>query len=461
MKSIMIICRDETDRYTLLKELANHDVRVFPTLDDALEVLSRLFFDAVFIDLETLSGSFGSPHKGMKEVWKRRPSCEVVVLTPPDSVRLAVDAVRDGAADYLTAPVQPDELHLVMGHLFRSVELKTELGVQADDQWQEKTLDALQTQNPKMQALYEKVERVAGTRSTVLLTGETGTGKSFLARLIHQNSKRRGRQFISVHCGAIPEPLTESELFGHEKGAFTGAIKRKAGKFELAEGGTIFLDEIGTISHATQVKLLSVLQDREFQRVGGEETIPCNVRVIAATNEDLEDLVRKGQFRRDLFYRLNVFPIEVPPLREHREDIPQLATRFIQRSKPIGKEIHSIHPKVLDAFMRYDWPGNVRELENLVERACILETGFVLSPESVPQELFGEDRCPVSFQADTDMPLAEARQQAIDRFERMYLSQLLSTTRGSIAQTAEKAGITTRQLHKLMTRHGLKKEIFK
>ncbi len=461
MKSIMVICKGEADRYTLLTELVSHDVRVFPSLDEALSVLSRLFFDAVFVDMEALSGGAGSVTKGMKEIWKRAPSCEVVVLTSPQAVRDAVEAVRNGAADYLATPVQPEELHLVMQHLFKSAALKSELGEQNDEHWYESELGALRTNSPKMVSLYDKVQRVAGTRSTVLLTGETGTGKSFLARLIHMNSKRRGRQFISVHCGAIPEPLTESELFGHEKGAFTGAIKRKAGKFELAEGGTIFLDEIGTVSHATQVKLLSVLQDREFQRVGGEETIPCNVRVIAATNEDLEELVRKGQFRRDLYYRLNVFPIEVPPLRERREDIPKLAELFMKRGKPIGKEINSVHPKVVEAFMRYDWPGNVRELENLVERACILETSFELTPESIPQDLFVQDRCPVSFETDTELPLAEARQQAVDRFERLYLTQLLASTRGSIAQTAERAGITTRQLHKLMTRHGLKKEIFK
>lgn len=461
MKSIMIVCKEETDRYTLLTELASHDVRVFPTLDEALAVLSRLFFDAVFVDLEMLTASFGTVAKGMKEIWHRAPSCEVVVLASPETVRLAVDAVRDGAADYLGTPVQPDELQNVVQHLFKSVALKSDLGAQSDEHRHETELGALHSSSPTMLELFEKIQRVAGTRSTVLLTGETGTGKSFLARLIHRNSKRRGRQFISVHCGAIPETLTESELFGHEKGSFTGAIKRKAGKFELAEGGTIFLDEIGTVSHATQIKLLSVLQDREFQRVGGEETIPCNVRVIAATNEDLEDLVRKGEFRRDLFYRLNVFPIEVPPLRDRREDIPQLAELFIRRFKPIGKEIHSIHPKVIDAFMHYDWPGNVRELENLVERACIIETGFELSPESIPQDLFGLDRCPISFETDTKLPLAEARQQSINRFERLYLAELLTMTHGSITHTAEKAGITTRQLHKLMTRHGLKKEIFK
>lgn len=461
MKSIMIICRDEADRYTLLTELANHDVRVFSTLEEALSVLSRLFFDAVFVDVDALGAVAESVHKGMKEVWKRAPDCEVVVLASPDGTRQAVDAVRDGAADYLTTPVHPEELEHVVQRLFKTATLKSEPGEPDEDGWYGTDMGALRTKSPRMVKLYEKVQRVAGTRSTVLLTGETGTGKSYLARLIHENSKRRGRQFISVHCGAIPEPLTESELFGHEKGAFTGAIKRKAGKFELADGGTIFLDEIGTISHATQVKLLSVLQDREFQRVGGEETIPCNVRVIAATNENLEELVRKGEFRRDLFYRLNVFPIEVPPLRERREDIPSLTELFIARGKPIGKEIHSVHPKVLEAFMRYDWPGNVRELENLVERACILETGFELSPESIPQDFFGDERQPATLTTDTDLPLAEARQQAVDRFERLYLTQLLTVTQGSIGQTAERAGITTRQLNKLMTRHGLRKEMFK
>ncbi len=461
MNSALLVCGGSTDRGILLRELSGITITQAATLDEALDALARQMRDVLFVDLSALTAYSGVVSNGLKAVWHRAPSCEVVVLAPRGEMRPLVDAVRAGATEYISLPAVPDEVRQVLAHLAGNPSLRSELKAQVDEFWQASEQELVRTESTLMHALYEKIRRVAGTRSTVLLTGETGTGKSVLARLIHNHSKRRSRQFVSVHCGAIPETLIESELFGHEKGAFTGAHKRKAGRFELAEGGTIFLDEIGTVSAAVQIRLLHVLQEREFQRVGGEETIPCNVRVIAATNENLEELVAAGQFRRDLFYRLNVFPIEVPPLRARREDIRPLTEQFIRRFKPLGKAIHSAHPKVIDAFMRYDWPGNVRELENLVERACILENGLVLSPESIPQELFGQDRCPVSFETDTDLPLAEARQQAVDRFERLYLSQILATEKGNIAHTAEKAEISTRQLHKLMTRHGLRKEIFK
>ncbi len=239
-----------------------------------------------------------------------------------------------------------------------------------------------------MRDVFAKIRQVAGTRTTVLLTGETGTGKSLIAKLLHSHSNRKDMPFINVHCGAIPDTLVESELFGHEKGAFTGAIRRKLGKFELAHGGTIFLDEIGTVSQSVQVKLLNVIQERIIQRVGGENDIPVDVRIIAATNEDMGLLCEEGKFRRDLFYRLNVFPVRIPPLRERANDIPRLAESFInQFNGLLNTEIKGVHPQVLDTLLEYDWPGNVRELENVIERACILETGDVLLPDSFPPDL--------------------------------------------------------------------------
>jgi transcriptional regulator with GAF, ATPase, and Fis domain len=313
-----------------------------------------------------------------------------------------------------------------------------------------------------MRAVLHKIRQVAPTRSTVLLTGETGTGKSFLARVIHDNSTRADRQFISVHCGAIPDTLLESELFGHERGAFTGADRRKLGKFEIANGGTIFLDEIATVTPAMQVKLLNVLQERLFQRVGGERDIEIDVRILAATNMDLGRLTSEGAFRNDLYYRLNVFPIEVPPLRDRRKDIPILVEMFFDRLRRFHqKDIDGVHPAVMEAFGSYQWPGNVRELENLLERAFILESSNVLAPENFPEELFDSSPSLQQLSFVSTNSLAEARRVAVDEVERLYLKRQLDANAGRIDATAKAAGVTPRQLHKLMAKHGLRKEDFK
>jgi transcriptional regulator with GAF, ATPase, and Fis domain len=313
-----------------------------------------------------------------------------------------------------------------------------------------------------MRNVFDKIRSVSPTKSTVLLTGDTGTGKSVLAQLIHQHSNRRDAQFISVHCGAIPDTLVESEMFGHEKGAFTGAIKRKLGKFEIANGGTIFLDEIGTITPSAQIKLLQVLQDGTFQHVGGEETIKTDVRVIAATNADLKNMCDEGQFRKDLYYRLNVFPIEIPALRERFEDIPLFIDTFLKNLNKFSlKEINAAHPQVLDAFSRYSWPGNIRELENLIERAYILETSDQLTPESFPGELFESDSTPVFIPSSEDLTLTAARQRGVEEVERNYLKDVLTRHKGKIGDSAKVAGISTRQLNKLMNKYGIRKEEFK
>jgi DNA-binding NtrC family response regulator len=296
----------------------------------------------------------------------------------------------------------------------------------------------------------------------VLLIGETGTGKGVIANLIHRHSNRWNKRFISVHCGAIPDTLLESELFGHEKGAFTGADRRKLGKFEIAQGGTIFLDEIATITPSAQIKLLQILQDKTFQRVGGEEFLEADVRVIAATNTDLKSMVEDGQFRKDLYFRLNIFPIEIPLLKERRDDIPYLTKVILDRMNRLyDKEIRDVHPLVIESFQRYSWPGNIRELENLLERAYILEQSPLLNPESFPAELFESKTAAPEIAADTKLPLSLARHKAVEEFERHYLENLLRIHRGKIKDSADAAGITTRQLHKLMKKYGLKKEKFK
>lgn len=319
----------------------------------------------------------------------------------------------------------------------------------------------MKTSNPRMQGVLRKVAAVAPTESTVLLTGETGTGKTVLARILHYQSLRRNRPFVSVQCSAVAEGLLESELFGHEKGAFTGAIRRKPGKFELAQHGSIFLDEIGTISSTAQIKLLKVIEEKEFQRVGGEETLHCDVRIIAATNSDLKRSIADGTFRSDLYYRLNVFPVEVPPLRDRLEDIPQLLEAFLDRMEKLyRKGIYRAEPAVIEAFQHYGWPGNVRELENLVERAYILETTSILRVENFPPDLFGTGSA-AQESVEPGRTLREFRAEWIRHAESAYLRALLQRHQGRIAASSRAAGVSARQLHKLLSRHGIRKEEYR
>ncbi len=340
--------------------------------------------------------------------------------------------------------------------------IQSELEYLRSSFWQADSLEIVHTKSPLMREVFDKIQSVAPTKSTVLLIGETGTGKGVLAKLIHRHSSRKDASFISVHCGAIPDTLLESELFGHEKGAFTGAVRRKLGKFEIAKGGTIFLDEVATITPSAQIKLLQIVQDGIFQHVGGEEDIHADVRIIAATNMELKQMSDEGQFRKDLFYRLNVFPIEIPPLRERKEDIPILAETLLKNLNRFhSKEIEDVHPDVMKAFESYSWPGNIREMENLMERAYILETSSILTPEGFPSELFSGETGVPAMSVDTSLTLAQMRENAVRGLELSYLSELLKANKGRIDATARAAGISSRQLHKLMKRYNLRKEDFK
>ena len=312
-----------------------------------------------------------------------------------------------------------------------------------------------------MTVVYKKLRSVAPTKAIVLLCGETGTGKGLLAQLLHQHSNRAAESFVSVHCGAIPDSLLESELFGHEKGAFTGATRKKLGKFEIATKGTIFLDEVGTVTPAAQVKLLQVLQDGTFSRVGGEETVVTGARIIAASNADLKTMADQGQFRKDLYYRLNVFPIEIPALRERKEDIPHLINLFLERfNQEYQKAITDIHPAVLESMVQYEWPGNVRELENLIERACILTTGNVLMPHTIPTEVMGDSEH-IEFPAIVkEATLSEARRAVVEAFETKYIKEVLSKNRGRINASAQAAGVGVRQFHKLMQKYNIRKDMY-
>ena len=432
--------------------------------DDALEMLGTNRYDLVFLDLGILQASLADKDYKtvLGEYHNLQPSLEIVVMAPQAMVREAVKAVKAGASDYITYPIDPEEVTHVTETISEAIILQSELDYLRDRFWQSDYLDLVKTKSPTMKEVFSRIRSVAPTKSTVLLIGETGTGKGLMARLIHQHSNRRESQFISVHCGAIPDTLVESELFGHEKGAFTGAVRKKLGKFEIAKGGTIFLDEIGTITPSAQIKLLQVLQDGTFQRVGGEETIQANVRVITATNMDLARMCDDGEFRKDLYYRLNVFPVEIPPLRERKEDIPHIAQVILDRLEKFNKKhIRSIHSSVMEGFMHYTWPGNVRELENLLERAYILENSPVLTAESFPAELLACQDLSAGVTVDSSLTLAEVRNRGVEEIERRYLREVLASNRGRIKESAEIAGVSTRQLHKLLNKYQIRKEEFK
>jgi DNA-binding NtrC family response regulator len=432
--------------------------------DGALNMLKEARYDIVLIDIEILRGAV--PDNGYKAALQQfrqaYSAVEVIVISTQEMVREAVKAVKAGAADYLTYPIDFSEVKHVIESIDATILLQSELDYLRDQFWQPSSLAIIQSKSPVMQKVFAQIRSVAPTKSTVLLTGDTGTGKGVLASLIHQHSNRRDGKFVSVHCGAIPDTLLESELFGHEKGAFTGADRRKLGKFENSNGGTIFLDEIGTITPAAQIKLLQVLQDGTFQRVGGEETLHADVRIIAASNMDLQKMCEIGQFRKDLYFRLNVFPVEIPPLRERKEDIPHIVEVIIDRLNRFHlKEIRSVHPNVIEAFLNYPWPGNIRELENLLERAYIIESSSTLTPQGFPLELFALEYPSARLELDSSYTLAEVRRRTLEEVEKRYLKELLASKKGKIRESAEVAGITTRQLHKLLTKYGIKKEDFK
>jgi DNA-binding NtrC family response regulator len=429
-----------------------------------LDLLSKKHYDLLFIELDILTASV--PDENYKEAlqpfWQTFPNIEIIVMAPQSHIRKAVRAVKAGASDYLPYPIDTEEVKHIAEGISESIIKQSELNYLRDQFWHIDSLELIQTKSSAMKKVFDKIRSVSPTKSTVLLAGDTGTGKSVLAKLIHQHSNRGDAQFISVHCGAIPDTLVESEMFGHEKGAFTGAIKRKLGKFEIAHGGTIFLDEIGTITPSAQIKLLQVLQDGKFQRVGGEEILKTDVRVIAATNADLKKMCAEGQFRKDLYYRLNVFPIEIPALSERIEDLPLFIETFLRNLNNFSlKKINLTHPQVLEAFRRYSWPGNIRELENLIERAYILEKSAELTPESFPSELFESESTPVFIPSSETLTLTQARQRGVEEIERNYLKDVLARYKGKIGESAKAAGISTRQLNKLMNKYGIRKEEFK
>jgi DNA-binding NtrC family response regulator len=362
----------------------------------------------------------------------------VIVMTAFGAVASAVDAMRAGAAEYLTKPINFDELLVVVDKVMEHIELRRETR-----QLRARLRDRVAPNNiignaPPMQRVFEIIDQVAPSKATVMITGESGSGKELVANAIHQRSPRASGPFVKLHCAALAETLLESELFGHERGAFTGAATRKDGRFSLADGGTLFLDEIGEISPSVQVKLLRFLQEHEFERVGGTQTIRVDVRVIAATNRNLVDDVKAGRFREDLFYRLNVVTLDMPPLRERKTDIPSLGKFFLDRyARDNNKQIDSFAPQTLELLMSYDWPGNVRELENAIERAVVLTTGKNVEPRHLPPNV-RPTTTPTGMPPIPGSTLADLEKYAI--------LETLKLTGGSTSKAAEILGISVRTI---------------
>ncbi len=392
-KAKILVVDDELkirESFSDILSLEDFDVDTAQNGEEAINLIEEDFYDVALIDLNM-------PKVDGMEVLKYLVDHSIdtigIILTGYATIRTAVDAMKAGAFDYLAKPVKMEEVIMVINRALEFRDIKRE-NVALKNQLKKKyRFDNFIGDSPEMHKVFKIIEKVADTDSTVLILGESGTGKELVAKAIHYNSMRRDKPLIPVNCGAIPEDLLESELFGHEKGAFTNAIRTRIGRFEMSNGGTIFLDEIGEMSPHLQVKLLRILQEQEFERLGGTKTIKCDIRVIAATNKDLDKLVLENQFREDLYYRLRVIPIEIPPLRDRRSDIPLLVKHFVDiMVKTRGKEIKGVSKDVMKAFMNYDWPGNVRELENIIERMVILTDADELTINDLPDKLLQKQK---------------------------------------------------------------------
>ncbi|OPY19310.1 MAG: Transcriptional regulatory protein ZraR [Syntrophus sp. PtaB.Bin075] len=415
MEKVLIVDDELNMRVVLQAMLKKKGYQVAQAADglEALECLEKEQIDVVVTDLKMpkLSGLGLLEH-----VTSTYPETPVIIITAHGTIETAVDALKKGAFDYITKPFDRDELISVIEKAIR-----TRIKNHGEVILAEEEIDkyGIVGCSEKIREIYKTIEKVASTKTTILITGETGTGKELIAHAIHRGSPRKDNAYIKINCGAIAKNLIEAELFGYEKGAFTGAASAKPGKFELADQGTIFLDEIGEIPRDMQVKLLQVLQDQTFERVGGIKTIQVDVRIIAATNRDLIKEIKEGNFREDLYYRLNVVPIKMPPLRERKEDIIPLTHYFLDRfNDKLNMDIKGIDPQVLECFKKYNWPGNIRELENLIERIILLTKGNTISPEDVPEE--------IKTKEDQDLPENEVHEK--NPFEEYLLREMENFT---------------------------------
>lgn len=441
--SILIVDDEFVVRDSLTKWFRQDGYRVESAEDGtvALKKLDQGPWDVILLDIKMPGISGLELQKRIREIDKK---AIIIMITAFASVESAVQALKAGAFDYVTKPVDPDHLMHLVQNALRQKKLSDENIRLRQHVTSLIAAEILVGESSPVKKVIELAKSVAGADTTVMIRGESGTGKELIARTIHTHSSRRYFPIIPVNCGAVPESLLESELFGHEKGAFTGAQYRRKGKFEMADGGTVFLDEVGTISQKMQVQLLRVIESKQFTRVGGNEVIKSDFRIICATNRDLEGAVKEGLFREDLYYRLNVFTIIIPPLRERRSDIPLLANHFVEKYATVmNKAVTEISPSTMDLLVRYDWPGNVRELANVIERAMVLSKPPAIKPEDLPFQLV-EKRPP-------------SENDSLESIERQHVEIILERTGWNITRAAEVLDIDRVTLYNKIAKYGLKK----
>ncbi len=434
----ILIVDDEANARSALAEILRDEGYAVETAADAFKALPKLADFAPEVVLTDLKMPGMDGVEFMRKVHEHDADVGVVLMTAFGAVDTAVRAMQEGAADYLTKPLNADELLVVLRRTLERFRLRQEtlrLRQRLDERY---GFDNIVGSSPEIQTVFKKVQQIAASRATVLVTGESGTGKELIAAAIHQSSPRNSGPFVKLHCAALAESLLESELFGHERGAFTGADRRREGRFEQANGGTLFLDEIGEISPAVQVKLLRVLQEREFERVGGNQTVQTDVRVIAATNRDLKEMVDKGLFREDLFYRLNVIDLHMPPLRHRRSDVAPLADHFMRKyARDNGKQVIQFSDAALGRLLSYDWPGNVRELENVIERAVVLTTTDTIDVGELPPEMKPTGQEVLGPQIPG---------WKLEDIERYAILRTLEAHGGSTGKAADALGISVRKI---------------
>ncbi len=444
---VLVVDDDEVTCNLLEEVLTKEGYAVDKALNgrEAVEKGEKGFYDVLLSDIKMV-GLDGM--EVLRAYRQKSPETIVIMMTAFGSIETAIQAIKEGAYDYVSKPFKLDEIKMTIRRCLEQKRLVRENLFYRQELMQKYKLDNIVGRSPQMLQVYKTIARVAETRSTVLITGESGTGKELIARAIHFNSSRAAKPFVAVDCGSLAETLLESELFGHVRGAFTGAVSAKKGLFEEADNGTCFLDEIGDIGLSTQSKLLRFLQEHEIKRVGGTETLKVDIRVVAATNKNLEQLVQEKKFREDLFYRLNVVSIHVPALRERPEDIPLLAEHFLRKyTAQNNKPVLRISSEAMEILIGYRWPGNVRELENLIERAVTLVQSNLILPEDLPRRLRPEAPEVSSSTLPSRISLSE--------LEKIYIQKVLADTGGNKKKAAEILGVDRRTLYRMAARYGI------